>query len=71
MAPPEALWRSVLRSIIPSTAGDEKGDADGGHGENHGAGPKRGAQAPDKGLAGRIGEPLALSSPEPPGDPEC
>ena len=49
---------------------NEKGDAEGTDEKDHGAGQKRSAQATDEGLAGRIGEPLALYSPELPGDPE-
>ena len=46
----------------------EKGDAEGTDDKDHGAGQKRSAKTPDEGLAGCVGEPLALSAPELPGD---
>ena len=47
---------------------NEKGDAEGTDDKDHGAGQKRSAKTPDEGLAGCVGEPLALSAPELPGD---
>src|SRR5215207_1456791 len=70
LAPPKLPWRASRARSSLCPPGDEKGDADSADDEDDGACPKRGAQAPDEGLAGRIGEPHTLSAPQLPGNHE-